>query len=122
MKLPITTLTLAGQTYRCRVARTWASRRRGMAQTERAEWTGIDGLLICFPFRWWWGIWMRGMRFDIDLIWLQDDRILQIESAVSPHPWRSYWPRQPCSAVFEQITGDHLSQSPAPPATQGKGR
>lgn len=101
--MDIRQLQLDGRTYRCAVAISWRDQRRGLAFTPRADWPGLDGLLLPFPFPCWWPIWTRHMHFPIDIIWLRNGRVVDAHYAVPPHPWRIHIPRAPADAVFERI-------------------
>jgi hypothetical protein len=60
--------------------------------------------------------WMAGMRFDIDIVWIRDGRIVDISarlprpppeamSGASPNALPSYRPREPVDLVLEVAAG-----------------
>lgn len=46
---------------------------------------------------------MRGMQFPIDIFWLNGSVIIDRRCNATPHPWKIYWPRARCTAVFERL-------------------
>jgi len=53
----------------------------------------------CFP-----RFWMLGMRFPIDIIWINSkNRIVDITKNAKPSlsPWKTYKPREACKYVLE---------------------
>lgn len=52
--------------------------------------------------------WMAGMRFDIDIVWIRDGRIVHLESDVPhdvPGPLPVYRPSEPADLVLEVAAG-----------------
>jgi len=54
------------------------------------------------------GIWMQGMKFDIDIIWIRNNKIVHIEKN-APYPRnlivKSYYPEELADAVLEVNSG-----------------
>jgi len=54
------------------------------------------------------GFWMKGMRFDIDIVWIHDGHIVGIAHRV-PHdvspPLPTYHPPEPVDSVLEVAAG-----------------
>lgn len=97
---------------RVEVARTAEERARGLS--------GRDGLAedagMIFPFDTAGhpGFWMQGMRFDLDLVWARDGRIVEIHERVprpppgpdpNAPPLPLYRPRSPADLVLEVPAG-----------------
>ena len=56
-----------------------------------------------------WAIWMKGMKFPIDIIWLDKDKqVVHIESNVKPEgiPYTEYRPPVPARYVLEVSSGE----------------
>ncbi|MBI4126406.1 MAG: DUF192 domain-containing protein [Deltaproteobacteria bacterium] len=95
---------------RYRVIETCSSRERikGLYESD-----GSTALVISFPFRFRWAIWMRGMATPLDLVWMDRGRVVGVTKRSSPHRWSDRWrmslPPQKIDAVFE-IPGRHTSR------------
>lgn len=57
------------------------TRMRGLA---RSDFSSVDGMLFLFPFRWRWGIWMRGMRCGVMIFWIDDGKVVGMERREAP--------------------------------------
>lgn len=106
------TATIGGHRIVAEVARTAAEQSRGLG--------GRDGLApgtgMLFPYtearRW--PFWMKDMRFDIDIVWIRDGRIVDISRFV-PAPragassavetLRTFEPAEPADTVLEVTAG-----------------
>lgn len=100
----VVTLLVEAAPVRLAVADTWRRRMRGLAGTLPADWAGLDGLLIPFPFAWRWSLWMRGMQFPIAVQWLRHGVPLGSRLSLTPdHPWRRTHPPRPADAVIEYL-------------------
>lgn len=63
------------------VSRTEEARSRGLSGRE--EICHSCGMLFIFPKKYQYSFWMKGMQFDLDIIWISDNRIVGIEKMVS---------------------------------------
>lgn len=69
-----------------------------------------EGMLFIFPSAGYHSIWMKGMKFDLDIIWLQRGRIIDLATQV-PAPkdgqvnLESYAPSKPADQVLEVEAG-----------------
>ncbi len=70
------------------------------------------GMLFLYTHRGQQAFWMKGMRFPIDIIWLDNRRIVHIEHDVPPPPRGTsdadlpvYRPARPANAVLEIAAG-----------------
>jgi hypothetical protein len=69
------------------------------------------GLLMAFDYERKHEIWMLGMRFPIDIIFIDSrKRIVDIKHSAkpmgkNPMTWRVYRPRRPCKYVLETTAG-----------------
>lgn len=103
----LATFVLRGKNYRFEIVNTNASTEQGLSG--RAQ-IGSDGLLFAFPQLEYQRFWMKEMKFDLDLIWLQDLKIIDITPQV-PHPTQQnpalpvYVPKLPVNQVLELPAG-----------------
>ncbi len=79
--------------------------------------TGLGGLgslgesralVMAFPEDGLWGVWMKDMKFPIDIIWLDSaKKVIHIEQEISPDigTSRTFYPRSPARYVVELPSG-----------------
>jgi uncharacterized protein len=73
---------------------------------------GSDGMLFVMPSRGIPAFWMKGMRFDLDFIWIDGDRVVDVTENVRLEPGipesslRIYSPRYPVTHVLELNAGE----------------
>jgi len=62
-----------------------------------------DGLLFVFPTNGAHGIWMKGMRFPIDIIWISENmRVVDIKRNITPESFPTvFYPRENARYVLE---------------------
>lgn len=97
---------LRGRAYRIEVADTVAKRELGLG--ERDSLAADAGMYFPFDSAQRWVFWMKGMRFPIDIIWIRDGKIVEIEHSVPPpttFPLDTYGPAEPADAVLEINAG-----------------
>jgi uncharacterized membrane protein (UPF0127 family) len=66
------------------------------------------GMLFVYPAAGPHAFWMKGMRFDIDILWIDGDHIVDIAARVPhavPPPLPTYRPRVPADHVLEVTAG-----------------
>lgn len=61
-------LTIGGHDYKATVARTEAARERGLSGTDNLPTN--EAMLFIFPRDAEWSIWMKDMKYPIDIVWL----------------------------------------------------
>ena len=93
---------------RVELAMTPAERMRGLSGRDEI---GTDGLLFVFPESDYHGIWMKDMRFPIDIIWIDEAlTIIHIEHNVQPDTYpKVFRPRTPARYVLE--TNSHYVET-----------
>ncbi len=68
-----------------------------------------QGMLFIFSKPGMYGFWMKGMLFPIDIIWIQNGKILAIEKNVAPEPnatnLKTFYPPTPVTEVLEVNAG-----------------
>lgn len=89
-------------------AATEATRERGLSGREPLG--AREGLLFFFPVPAVYGFWMKDMRFDIDIIWIKDSRIIGVSERVpaprTPNvPLPTYYPPSTVDMVLEVGAG-----------------
>lgn len=70
-----------------------------------------EGMLFLFESPGIYGFWMKGMKFPIDIIWINGDKIVGVEKNVAPEPGvgderlKIYYPAEPANKVLELKAG-----------------
>lgn len=105
MWLP-TSVRFENVTIAARVARTDQARERGLSNTESlADGTGM---LFVFDTEDRWGMWMRDMKYPIDIIWLNAQKeVVHIVHRAEPasYPKTKFQPSKPAKYVLEIPAG-----------------
>lgn len=97
---------LRGRTFRIEVADTIDKREKGLGGRDSLP--ADQGMFFPFPAAQYWVFWMKGMRFPIDIIWIQDGKVVDIDADVpAPKglPLETYSPTAPADAVLELNAG-----------------
>ena len=85
------------------VTQTARDRERGLSGRDTVG--TADGMLFVFPEAGRHGIWMKDMRFDIDIVWVADGKIVDIAPRVpyvqTTQELPIYYPRLPADWVIE---------------------
>jgi uncharacterized membrane protein (UPF0127 family) len=99
------TVSINGHVIRVTVADTDESRMKGLG--ERASLAPDEGMLFLFPYSARHAIWMKDMRFAIDVAWLlADGTIIDMKTDLSPDTYPSaFAPRTPARSVLELPAG-----------------
>ena len=104
------TVSLAGQDFRLEIADTPELQSLGLGGRDALG--NRKGMLFLYTDRGQHAFWMKGMRFPIDIIWLDNRRIVHIEHNVPPPPQGTpdaslpvYRPDRPANAVLEIAAG-----------------
>lgn len=87
--LKTSTLTIGGKSIKVEIADNPATRARGLSFRESLE-EGY-GMYFLFDSAGQPSFWMKDMNFPIDIIWIKDDRVVNIESNASPQPGAQLW-------------------------------
>lgn len=75
-------VTIRGQRVAVELAITPAEQQLGLGQRDTLAWD--DGMLFLYDKPGFYRFWMKDMRFDIDIVWIRGDRIVDISHRV-PH-------------------------------------
>lgn len=106
---PETKIKLGGEKLHVLVAKTNYQQKKGLGGRE--ELTPYDGMLFRFYPDYEVPMVMRDMQFPIDIIWLQNNKVVDIEQNVQPEPDKSepeltvYKPDQESDMVLEVSAG-----------------
>lgn len=68
----IKTFSIGGKNFKVEMANTWYRRFRGLSG--RKDMGNCDGMIFVFPWRARWRMCMRGMRFPLDFVWIDETR------------------------------------------------
>lgn len=75
------TVSVGGQDFRAEVVRSLEKREKGLGG--RKSLCEECAMLFVFPKGGEWGFWMKNMNFDLDIIWIKEDKIVKIVRNVS---------------------------------------
>lgn len=88
------------------IADTLKKRRQGLSGREKLK--ENQGMLFVFPKKDYYSFWMKEMKFPIDIIWINDERIVDIVSRASPDEFqlfKTYESKKPANFVLEINAG-----------------
>lgn len=67
-----TTLRIGDGVFKARIAKTEAAREKGLSGTETL---GADeAMILAFATDGYWEIWMKGMKYPLDIVWIDKDK------------------------------------------------
>lgn len=101
-----TDLAMRGKTFSVEVADTDLKREKGLG--DRDSLPTDHGMYFPFPAAQYWVFWMKGMRFPIDIVWIQDGKVVDVSQDVQVDaglPLKTYSPVAPADAVLELNAG-----------------
>jgi uncharacterized membrane protein (UPF0127 family) len=98
---------LNGKVYDIELARTSAEQTKGLGERDTI---GSDGMLFIFEREGTPAFWMKGMRFDLDFIWMNNDTITQVMTNIKKPdsdnaPLSIYRPRDSVDMMLEVPAG-----------------
>lgn len=102
------TAVIGGARVAVDVARSMPTITAGLSGRDRLS--ADSGMLFIFPFPARHAMWMKGMQFAIDIVWMRDGKIVDIAPNLQPAPPDdrnppSYEPRLDADAVLELPAG-----------------
>lgn len=99
-------LSLGDNAYTLEIADTPEKRVLGLSGRESLG--KLEGMLFVFDKPGFHGIWMKDMNFDIDILWLdQDKRVVHIKEHASPSSYPTvFYPRERSRYVIELKAGE----------------
>jgi uncharacterized membrane protein (UPF0127 family) len=98
-----THLRVTGHIYKLEVARTTAQQEKGLGYRDNMP--ADHGMLFLYAKPGMYCYWMKGMRFSLDIIWLNADKqIIKIEPDLTPASYpRAYCPAGPDSQYVIEL-------------------
>jgi hypothetical protein len=105
------TVTVGDTTIYVETVATNAARERGLSGRDNLA--PNSGMLFVFDTDQEWGIWMKDMKFSIDILWLaQDGTVVTVAPNVSPNSYpQSFRPTTPARYVLELPAGFAVQHS-----------
>lgn len=102
---PLVAMTIGDHPVRASVADNATTRQRGLSDTPYLPEDIVK--FFVFPEDNTWGIWMREMRYPIDIMWIDTDgAIVHIEHGVAPETYpETFRPDVPARYVIEAASG-----------------
>lgn len=64
------------------------------------------GMLFIFEKQDIYGFWMRNMRFDLDIVWIKDNKVLGIQENVKYDSLNTFYPKGKIDKVLEINSGE----------------
>ncbi len=99
-------LTLRDKTFIVEIADTDAKKERGLGKRDALA--ADHGMYFPFPSANRWIFWMKDMRFPIDIIWIQNGVVVDIDASVpvpTSEELETYSPSEPADAILELNAG-----------------
>lgn len=97
---------VGGRTFIVEVANTGKKKEVGLGRRDALA--ADRGMYFPFPSAEYWVFWMKDMRFPIDIVWIRDGKVVDIDADV-PVPagkeLETYSPVEPADAVLELKAG-----------------
>jgi len=106
LTLPVKELKIGNKNITVEIADTSEARALGLSYRESLP--PESGLLFIFEKESIYPFWMKGMNFPIDIIWIKNEKVLEITNNVEPDKGLMpgiYTPREPVEKVLEINAG-----------------
>jgi len=81
-KNPTSTLIVNGNTFKVEIARTFAEQQLGLSG--RNSLPQDQGMLFLFPKPDYYAFWMRNMKFSLDIIYINGDKVVTVIDSIQP--------------------------------------
>ncbi|MFA5853657.1 MAG: DUF192 domain-containing protein [Patescibacteria group bacterium] len=105
-RLVLAEITLRDKTFTVEIADTEKKKERGLGGRDVLA---VDhGMYFPFPSANYWVFWMKDMRFPIDILWIRDGVIVDIDASVpvpTSEDLETYSPIEPADAILELNAG-----------------
>ena len=92
-----------GEKFKVELAQTSKEKNLGLGQRESMQ--NNKGMLFIFPESAEYAFWMKDMKFDLDIIWINDGRIVYIKKNASQYSSESINPEVRADRVLEIKAG-----------------
>lgn len=103
---PVSSARIGNDTFKLRVVQTPAERTQGLSGVSALQ--PDEGMLFIFPDEDYHGIWMKDMHLALDVLWLNNERVVvHIEQALDPllGTSQTFYPSEPALYVIELPAG-----------------
>lgn len=100
------TLQLGNRSYSVTMLRTEAAREKGLSGTDSLA--ADHAMVFVFPHDSRWGIWMKGMKYPIDIVWLDSrSKVVHMVEGAQPasYPKTTFVPPTKARYVIELTSG-----------------
>lgn len=100
------TVRVGGREYQVELAQNDAERARGLGGK-----TGLgpsQGMLFVFDKPAVQSFWMKGMKFDIEIIWIRENKVIQVDMAYYRQPFKTISPGVEVDHVLEVAVGSGI--------------
>lgn len=98
--------------FTANIAKTDEDRQKGLSGVKKLE--SDEALLMVFPESKEWGVWMKDMLIPIDIVWLNEDKIV-IHAVANANPLlsdsKTFTPKKPAKYVIELPAGSIKTKS-----------
>ncbi len=98
-----TMLTIGTQKIQVEIADSAPTRSEGLSNRETLA--ANTGMLFIFQTPGKYPFWMKNMKFDLDFIWIKDERVVEITPSVSHTNTDLYTPKQSIDQMLEVNAG-----------------
>jgi len=99
----ISSIKIKDNTFKTEIVESKSKKEKGLGGRKRLC---IDcSMLFVFPKHDRWGFWMKGMNFDLDIIWIDGNKIIKIEKNVSKELKDEIYSELPADKVLELNSG-----------------
>lgn len=99
----LTSITIKNSELQVELADNQDKRKKGLGDREKLD--SNSGMLFTFPKPGFYNFWMKGMKFPIDIIWLNDGKVVDIDQDVSPGSESIFTPQSEVDSVLEVNAG-----------------
>lgn len=100
------TIMVGEKEYRVEIADTAEARRRGLSGREGLA--DNQGMLFLFEQKGYYNFWMKEMRFDIDIVWILDDKVVGVSEGKYKNEFRVLRPAEAVNKVLEVKAGSGI--------------
>ena len=87
--LPMARISIGGKTFNAELAQTMLQQMRGLSGRDGLPEDG--GMLFLFSNSGSYGIWMKDMKFPIDIVWVRGDKVVGSAENAEPEPGKPLW-------------------------------
>jgi uncharacterized protein len=99
----LTSLTIKNTQLQVELADNQDKRRKGLGDRDKLD--SNSGMLFTFPKPGFYSFWMKGMRFALDIIWINDGKVVDIDQDVPPNSESIFTPSTEVDTVLEVNAG-----------------